>query len=47
MKKPFGMKEKAFFVKFKGVSIAKNVLRPGSASLNISIILADLVKLTF
>ena len=47
MKRPFGMKEKAFFIKFKGVSIAKNVLRSGSAPLNISIIHADLVKLTF
>ena len=30
MKKPFMMKEKAFFITFKGLSVAKNYLRPES-----------------
>ena len=34
MKRAFELKQKAFFIIFKGLSIAKNCLRPESAPLN-------------
>ena len=34
MKKAFMMKEKAFFITFKGLSVAKNYLRPESPPLS-------------
>ena len=35
MKRPFEVKQKAFFIIFRGLSVAKNSLRPESAPLNI------------
>ena len=46
MKKPFEVKQKAFFIIFKGLSVVKNCLRPENALLNVySILLCPISKL--
>ena len=37
--KSIGMKQKAFFINFKGLSVAKNCLRPESAPLSMHLLL--------